>query len=616
MFERTQTDVEQFAPDLWFGVWQPVEPLAASGSVVLWRATDGHDRSALLRLYPSFRGQYNWRHFKTAAARRARLGDDPQLLAIRQVGSYGRPHLLLDDPVGEPLATRVERESLPPELALRVFADVAVGLELLAAAGVPALDLSPADVFIAGDRGLLLADAGLLSEALGGRCLATAHVAPERARTAQPRLDGGAWRALARVSYRHAPRPTAASMTYSFASLLTAALAGPAPRGANRQPATERLPVPARRALERALAGQPWRRHRSPTKLVAALRQAFAEDEALDAGRAAPATVTANGARSANGSRPSNGATAANGAAAPTRGGSAGRRPVARRTLALGAAAVAVAALAGAAAGIATTAPDPPPAATLARAGLSVTAPAGWTLLDRAAAPFDAGTQTLTAQAPGGRGDARLTVTRAAAPLLTAVAGRVPDAVELRAGPAWRYAEVPLRGTPADVYVLASDGGPVVAACRAPTAELRAACARVVTTLRLAGAAALPLGGGAATRRQATRALAALARSRSTDRGVLAQAPRPRGQALAAARLADAHASAAAAVVRAGAVGPPGTRARLVANLRTTGRSYAALAAAARSGDGAAYAAARRQIERSERTLRRSLVAASRAPAP
>lgn len=567
MFERTQPGIQRPASE-WFGVWQPVEPLATAGSVALWRATREKGGSALLRLYPRFQRQDTWRRFRTVAARRASIARHPQLVAVDRVGSYGRPHLLLDDPVGEPLATRIEREALPPQVALRVFEDVAAGLDALTRAGVPPLELSPADVFVAGDRGLLLADVGTLGEVLRGRCLNVDHAAPERVAMAQRGDDGTLAQLLARLSPWHAPRPTTATMGYSFASVLQAALAGPA----GQRSGPPALPAAAQRVLDQTLAPRYRRRYRSPGRVVKALQKALASPS--------PAPVSSDAVLER-----------------PARG-------IGRRVVAVAAACVLAAAVAGAVTGVATTAPDQPGPAALAGDGLSVRAPAGWTRVPAADAPFDAGPDALVVQ-PTSEPGVGLTATRSGRPLLTSVQGGDVTAVELRDGDAWRYADARLGSNSMDVYVLGTVAGPIVAACHATPAARPAAleaCSGVVSTLRVRGADALPLGGAPTDRAELADALAKLDRELARGRARLAAADGRPAQAAAAAGLARAYADAGRAAADDGAVGAPGRLARLITELGATGRAYSSLAAAARRGDAARYKAARTEIAAKERT--------------
>ncbi len=571
MFERTQPGVQRTSSD-WFGVWQPVDPLATAGSVELWRATRESGGSALLRLYPRFQRQDTWRRFKTVAAQRAKIAGHSQLVAVDRVGSYGRPHLLLDDPVGEPLATRIEREPLSPTVALRVFEDVATALDALTRAGVPPLELSPADVFVAGDRGLLLADVGTLGEVLRGRCLNVDYAAPERIATAQRGGDGAVGQLLARLNPWRAPRPTTATMGYSFASVLQAALAGPAEDGSG----SAALPSRAQRVLDQTLAPRYRRRYGNPGRIMEALREALAAPEPDPA----PSDTVDE--------RPS--------------------RKIGARAVALAAACVVAAAVGGAIAGMATTAPDPPSPAAIARDGISVQAPAGWKAVNPASAPFEAGKSALVVQ-PASNPGVGLTVTRSGQSLVASLQGHEAGAVALHGGDAWRYRGVHVGNERMDAYLLNTVAGPIVAACHAPSLPALATCAGVVSSLRVRDAPAVPPGGAADERANLAGTLADLERRRTRGRERLAAAGSRPAQAAVAASLARAYAGAGDAAAEDGRVGVPGGQARLITELAATGRAYSSLAAAARGGNGGGYAAARKQIAARERAVANAIAA-------
>jgi hypothetical protein len=604
VFERTKPDVERPSGE-WLGTWQPVEPLAAGGSLVLWRVTGADGRAALLRLYPRFQRQDTWRRFKTAAAQRSRLDDHQRLATVTEVGAYGRPHVLLEDPVGEPLATRIEREPLSPAVALRVFDDVLAGLDALSHAGMPPVDLTPADVFVVGDRGLLLADSGMLVEVLRGRCLNPDHAAPERVRTIEAGMDLGVRRTLGLLSPWHAPRPTASTTTYAVASTLRAALEDPI--GFNGDGPAELDPA-IRRVLDRGLARSPWRRYRTPARLLAAFRRAVERGERLDPSGAPTDSTPAPDAKP----KPSSPPPKLPPAVAATATERPARRIHPRAVAAIAVACVLAAGVAGALIGAAATAPDPPAPGTLAADGLSVSAPAGWAPADAASAPFDTGADALVASSGAAPGTG-LVVTRVPGPLLASTRDAGPDPVELDDGRgAWLYSDVRVGTSVADVYRLETVAGPIAAACFAPAAAGRAplaACARVVTTLRASDAQPLPLGGTPAARATLAGVLTTLERRRMDNRRALDDASRPKGQAAAAERVASSYARAASAAGAGLTVGPPGARDRLTAGLTSAGQAYAALADAARANDVDAYFDAAVQVADREVALRRAIAA-------
>lgn len=579
MFEHTQpTTGSQASRGEWFDAWQAVEPLAVAGSVELWRANNASGASALLRLYPRFQSERSWRMFSGAAARRAKL-DDPHLLPLAKLGADGRPHLLLSDPVGEPLATRIEREPLAPAVAADAFGAVAAGLDALAEAGAGPIEITPADVFlVAGTHGLLLADAGLIGQ------------------VTHRRRDG---------------RPTAASMGRAFASVLETALTGPANAGgAAITPAIDRL-------LTRALSDSPPRGLRTPGQIAAELRAAVEPEEEADGDEAAaePARkhlkVVTGEQTALAAALPIPAPPAVAAPAAPQTGEEIEARGGVRGWIvATIVAVVASAAAAGALAGAAATPSDPPGLERLAAGNLSVAAPAHWKLAPSGAAPAEAGDSALVAR-PAGDPTAGLAVTRSGDALLESVPDDIyPTAVALQAGAAWRYAGAEIGGRPTDVYLLPTTAGPIVSACWAPSsagATALTGCGAIVASLRAPGAEVLPLGGVPAVRARVADALATLRRERADGRATLAATPRRTGQAAAADSLANAYVRAVRAGAGPEAVGLPGARTKLLSEFAAAGRAYAALATAARAGDTAGFDSARKRIGQRERAVDRAL---------
>jgi hypothetical protein len=583
LFERVRPIAGGTAnEDLIESEWQPFELLSDNDRVALWRASGPGGRSALLRDYPRFDSERTSARFIAEASRRTKLPEDPRFVGVVDADRAGLPHVILDDPVAELLATRIEREPLSPKLALRVFEDVAGGLAELTAAGIGPVDLSPGDVLVAGDRGLLLADVGLLGAAYGGRCHDLDHAAPERLAVGQRGVTGRLGRLVANATPGRAVHPTPASMTFSFASVLRAALAGPAKAGRVETSLTPEV----RAVLERALAPEPGKRFRAPAEVVEALR-------ADDGGTARPVARTA-----------------------PQVARATRRRPPVRALVAL---TVGVAAGAGAAAGILSRPADPPAGTTLAGGGLRVELPADWTRLPAGQAPFDAGPAALVAQ-PETDPATRLTITRSGDSLLESLSDEQPQAVDLDGRSAWRWRDAPAGDRTADVYALETTDGPIVAACHAAPdagADSLTACGAIVATLRVGDGRLLPAGAAPEARSRLAAALDALGRQRAGARRALASAPRPKGQAAAADRLAAAYGQADAAVDSAGTVGPPGAAARLRASLAAAGDSYASLAAAASAQDAARYRAARARVAERERAVRDAIAAVSlSAPAP
>ncbi|HMJ01919.1 MAG TPA: hypothetical protein VK506_03200, partial [Conexibacter sp.] len=492
------------------------------------------------------------------------------------------------------LARRIAREPMTPEAAVAMCADVAAALAALRRAGVPPVDVSPADIVLVGGQARLLADVGLPRGELADTCVDLDHVAPERAAAIADRARG------VRASRRDAGDPTPESMTYALASIVSAAIrrprlvgAGPEREGGDAGSAPTALPARLEQVLRRGLAQSPSERYGTPAALA---------DELGDA-------IGVHVRRSAAKTRRKAVAPAAR-EAVPDGWTRRGHRSVG---VAIPAAAVLVAAAIGIGAGSATTPPDPPAAVTLAGAGLSVEAPQGWLRAGPGDGPPAFGERALVAHAAGGSSATALVVTRAAAPLLAQLADAVPEPVRLGDHDAWRYRDIAVDAERvADVYVLEDGDGTIVAGCLGPSdapTSVRERCTAALMTLRLHAGPAAALGGDAVARRELARVVQDLDRTRARERRALAAAATGRRQAAAADRLAAAYARAAEGAGRNRTVGAPGDLPRLVDRLAETGRAYAALAAAARSTRRTAYARAGERVVARERALREDLSA-------
>jgi hypothetical protein len=562
-----------------FGTRRLRELLAARGDAGLWLAEDDDGGETLLRLYPALPTLDEWHKLELAASQLVYVVDS-RVVPIREIALDIWPRLSFACADAEPLARRIAHEPMAPAAAVAMCADVTGALAALKRAGVPPVDISPADIVLVGERARLLADVGLPGGRLAHACVDLDHVAPERAAAIADRRQGAE---LA----RGAASPTAASMTYALASIVAAAIHGP-----QQGLAPTALHARLEQVLRRGLAHSPSERYETPAALVEALGDAIGV-HLRHRGASTPRATRARGARAAVARRPT--------------------RPGRRRIgIAIPAAAVLLAAAIGTVAGSATTAPSPPAAVTLAGAGVSVEAPRGW-LRAVGEGPSPIGDPALVARPPARSSATALMVTRAAAPLLTQLADAVPEAVRLGDHEAWRYRDVAVDAeSVADVYVLEDGDGPIVAACLGPSgapASVRAGCSAALTTLRLGAGRAAALGGDAAARRGLTRVVEDLDRARARERRALAAAATGRRQAAAADRLASAYARAAEGTGRTGTVGAPGELPRLVDRLKQTGRAYAALATAAHAARRASYAQARERIVAHERALRDDLAA-------
>jgi hypothetical protein len=572
-----------------FGSRRLRELLATRGDAGLWLAEDEDGGELLLRLYPGLPTMEEWYALGLAASQRADAAD-PRLVPIEKFALDVWPHLDFACAGVESLARRIAREPMAPEAAVAACADVTAALAALERAGVPPVDVSPADIVLVGERARLLADVGLPGGTLAHACVDRVYVAPERAAAIADRRRG------VRAALRGAASPTAESMTYALASIVSAAIHLPS---GDASPAPTALSARLEQVLRRGLAQRPSERYATPAALVEALGDAIGV-QLSHSFLSAPRATRTRGAR----------------AAVARRRTRPGRRSISIG-IAIPAAVLLVAAALGTVAGSATTAPDPPAAVTLAGAGLSVEAPRGWLRAGAGEGPSAIGDPALVAHPPGQSRATALVVTRAAAPLLAQLADAVPEAVRLGDDDAWRYRDVALGAESiADVYVLEDGGSPIVAACLGPSdtpISVREGCSAALTTLRLHAGRAAALGGDAVARRELARIVEDLNRVRARERRALAAATTGRRQALAADRLAAAYARVAEGAGRLGTVGAPGDLPRLVERLGETGRAYAALATAARATRRTAYAQAGERVVAHERALQEALAAAASA---
>jgi hypothetical protein len=547
------------------GTRQLRELLAVRGDAGLWLADDDDGGQTLLRLYPGLPKLEEW-HALELAASQLRYAVDARLVAIEEIALDVWPHLTFACTNADPLAQRIARGPMAPKEAVAMCADVAAALAALGRAGVPPVDISPADIVLVDGQARLLADVGLPGGKFAHACVDLDHVAPERAVAIADRARG------IRAERPATACPTAESMTYALASIVASAIRGPqAGREGSPQPAL--LPAQLEQVLRRGLADDPSGRYATPVALVAALCEAIG---------------------------------------IPLRRQTKPRRR--RIGIAIPAVALLVAAaIVGTLAGSATSTPDPPSAVTLSGSSLSVQAPRSWLQAGGGNVPSAIGKPVLVARPPGRSDATALVVTRGAVPLLAQLADATPAPVRLGDQDAWHYRNVAVDATSvADVYVLEDGEDPIVAACLGPSqapASVPAGCSAALTTLRLHGGQAAALGGDAAKRRELARVVDDLERTRASERRTLAAAKTGRGQAAAADRLAAAYGRAATAAGRTGTVGAPGDLPRLVVRLEATGRAYAALASAARATRRTAYAQAREHVASQERALNEALAA-------
>ena len=153
---------------------------------------------------------------------------------------------------------------------------------------------------------------------------------------------------------------------------------------------------------------------------------------------------------------------------------------------------------------------------------------------------------------------------------------------------------------PLTLYAVPTAGGVVTIACLgAAAAAPGSQCAQIAATLKLNGTTAFALAPSPQYAAALGRTFGALNSAVNAGAARLRAASSASAQAAAAARLAAAYSSASRALARL-TVSPAvqGANASLAASLAALGRDYAALAAAARAGNEAAYAQAQARRQR------------------
>ncbi len=199
-----------------------------------------------------------------------------------------------------------------------------------------------------------------------------------------------------------------------------------------------------------------------------------------------------------------------------------------------------------------------------------------------------------------------------------------PEPVRLGALQAYRYSGLSVRGLagPLTLYTVPTSGGVATVACLSPatypssssssSSSPATQCAQIAATLKLNGTTVFGLPPSPAYATALRGALSALRGAAGSASARLRVASSASAQAAAAAQLAAAYSSAARALGRL-AVSPAvqGVNASVAGSLAALGRDYAALAAAARAGDEAAYARAESAVG-SDRARAASALAALR----
>ncbi len=250
-----------------------------------------------------------------------------------------------------------------------------------------------------------------------------------------------------------------------------------------------------------------------------------------------------------------------------------------------------------------------PPA--IAHGGLRVQIPSGWGRGDAATVPgFD---RPLGLSNPGEGLRAAVERLPATSPTLLPAAflgalGRAPDrpeTVRLASGHgAWRYRFPQDDGSVLVLYAAPTTTGIATVACRGPIDA--GGCEALASAVTVPRSRALEPSASTAFFMRLPTAVTDLDAARTKGMGELAAATRPRGQALAADGLAQAHKSAAAALAPL-TTEDDGLPTATVGALTATATAYGALANAARARSPRLYAAAGRAVTSSDAELRRTL---------
>ncbi len=192
-----------------------------------------------------------------------------------------------------------------------------------------------------------------------------------------------------------------------------------------------------------------------------------------------------------------------------------------------------------------------------------------------------------------------------------------PEPVQLGALQAYRYSGLSVHGLTGTVtlYTVPTTSGVATIAClNASTSAPAAQCAQIAATLKLNGTTAFGLAPSSAYASQLGRTFGALRGAAGVGTARLRAATSASAQAAGAAQLATAYSSAAQTLGRL-AVSPAvqSVNASLADSLGALGRDYAALAAAARAEDRAAYTRAAQALNRGRDQAASALAALHRA---
>ncbi len=612
-------------------------PLGEGGMGAVYRATQlSLERVVALKVLtvelssdPAFRERFRREGLLQAAL------DHPHIVTVYEAGEAGnRLFLAMRMVEGPTLKELIQRRELDDRRSLRLLTQVAEALDAAHARGLIHRDVKPHNVLVGAGDHAYLADFGLtkahddagMTET--GQFVGTIdYISPEQARG-----DHG----------------TARSDVYALTAVLCECLTGQVPYVR----ATED------RVLLAHLSDAPPRPSEIRSDLPAAMDEVIAEGMAKDPAaapgvrRRADVEGAARARRRTDGRSPADGprrrtarrqrrrdgyASGAPGRAwrrgrhascisraepsTPTRGRAQRRRPWPRQPAAGGqgrfiAAVLAAAVLAvvvGFLLGGGSSGGGETFASSASVGNVELSFPAGWQrIVSAPAIPGLTLSQPLALAAVGDNAAQHLVAGEASASgpsLLPAafaagVSGTLPhpEAVKLGSVLAYRYSGLSVRGMsgPVTLYAVPTANGVATIACLSSSAAAAASagqCPQIAATLKLTGTTAFALAPSTQYAASLAHIFSALQSAVSVGSAHLHAASSASAQAAAASQLAAAYAAASSAVARL-TVSPAvaDLNASIAHSLAAVGHDHAALASAARSGDGAAYARASRAI--------------------
>jgi predicted Ser/Thr protein kinase len=590
--------------------------LGSGGMGAVYEATQlSLDRVVALKvLSPTLSADAGFRErFRREAMLQAAL-EHPNIVPVYEAGeSEAGLFMAMKLVDGADLKRLAAGGDLAPERVLALLTQVAAALDAAHASGLVHRDVKPQNILVDGERAYL-ADFGLTKGAgdrgttLTGQYLGSLDYTPPEQIRGEPVGPAGDLYALTAVLYEaltgEVPFPHE-----NEAALLYAHVAETPPRPSERR---AELPRALDGVVARGLAKRPEDRYRSAAALVDAARSALASPPA--------SAVDTNGGGTDRGRFGETIADPAVLRAAPVVD-VAPEREIPWRAIAVAALVVAALALAGFALGRLTRGGDDQPRGVATAGRLSVSFPDGsWA---PAAAPAIPGLGLQGAVALRSTEEHRPgTVVLGLAPraqgagLLPPTLRRQlsgsPPADVVRVGPAeglfYRDLPATLVRSRIDLLLVPTRAGAAAVACLTPrvlrSGDEPADCGEVAATLRLHGLRALPLGDHMPYTHALAAELARLDGERLAARRQLAGAATRPEQRRAAASLAAAYAATAEGVLR---IRPtPFARPShlaLYGALRQAQRRAAALSAAARAGDEAAYARAATRLDAAEQNV-------------